>query len=115
MVTSSASWVWGRQTFHGPWHFDASTFRTPEDYAVRRRWYLQALEWLADSRSSRAACFWTAGQYDILGILDARWRDDDIVEAVRAISGFAVVAVEPAWILQHLSACALPGSRCDPG
>ena len=67
-----------------PWHFDASTFRTPEDFAVRRRWYLDALQWLTTMQNSRAACFWTAGHFDILGIMDCRWRDDAVVEAVRA-------------------------------
>ena len=67
-----------------PWHFDASTLQTPEALAVRRAWYLRRLTWLAEQESPRAACFWTAGQYDILGVMHPEWRDDAVVEAVRA-------------------------------
>lgn len=67
-----------------PWHFDAATFQTPEDFAIRRRWYREALEWLRSVQSPRAACFWTAGHFDVLGIMNPQWRDDNIVEAVRA-------------------------------
>ena len=67
-----------------PWHFDAATLRTPEALAVRRQWYLRRLAWLADQKSPRAACFWTAGQFDVLGIMRPEWRDEDVVNAVRA-------------------------------
>jgi hypothetical protein len=67
-----------------PWHFDASTFRTPEALAIRREWYLRRLAWLGEQKSPRAACFWTAGQFDVLGIMHAEWRDEAVVEAVRA-------------------------------
>jgi hypothetical protein len=66
-----------------PWHFDASTFRTPEDFAVRRDYYVRLLGWLA-MREGRAATFWTAGHFDVLGIMNPEWRDDAIVEAVAA-------------------------------
>lgn len=67
-----------------PWHFDAATFRTAEDFAIRTRWYLEAIDWLQATDSPRAACFWTAGHYDILGVMNPEWRDDAVVEAVRA-------------------------------
>jgi hypothetical protein len=66
-----------------PWHFDASTFGTPEALAVRRTWYLERVQWLERTVSPGAACFWTAGHFDVLGIMDEQWRDDAIVEAVR--------------------------------
>lgn len=66
-----------------PWHFDATTFQTPADFAIRRNYYQRFLAWLA-TRTGRAACFWTAGHFDILGIMQPKWRDDAIVEAVRA-------------------------------
>lgn len=67
-----------------PWHFDASTFRTPEDFAIRRRWYLEALSWLRTVDSPRAACFWSAGHFDILGVMNPDWRDEEVLEAIRA-------------------------------
>jgi hypothetical protein len=67
-----------------PWHFDSATFQTPDQFAVRRNWYLEALRWLAAIDSPRAACFWTAGHFDVLGIMHPEWRDDAVVEAVRA-------------------------------
>lgn len=65
-----------------PWYFDADTFRTPEGLAIRRSWYLRFLEWL-QTRSGRAACFWTAGHFDVLGVMHPEWRDDAVVDAVR--------------------------------
>jgi hypothetical protein len=67
-----------------PWHFDASTFGTPEALAVRRKWYLERIEWLRSVRSPGAAAFWAAGHFDVLGIMHPEWRDDAVVEAVRA-------------------------------
>lgn len=67
-----------------PWHFDASTFRTPEALAARREWYLRRIDWLSAQNSPGAACFWTAGHFDVLGIMHPEWRDDAVVEAVRA-------------------------------
>ena len=64
-----------------PWYFDAATFRTPGDFAIRTAWYLKFLEWLR-TRDGRAACFWTAGHFDVLGVMNPEWRDDRIVEAV---------------------------------
>jgi hypothetical protein len=66
-----------------PWHFDASTFQTPEHFAIRRGYYLRSLDWLSQ-RTGRAATFWTAGHFDILGIMHPEWRDDAVVEAVKA-------------------------------
>lgn len=66
-----------------PWHFDASTFSTPEALAVRRTWYLERLDWLEQVRTPRAACFWTAGHFDILGVMHPEWRDGAVVERVR--------------------------------
>jgi hypothetical protein len=66
-----------------PWHFDAATFDTPEALAVRRAWYLQRLSWLEGTVSPGAACFWTAGHFDVLGVVDERWRDQDVLDAVR--------------------------------
>lgn len=74
----------GSTDIRRPWHFDAATFRTPADFAVRRRWYLQTVEWLPESGSAGAACFWTAGQFDILGVFHPYWGDEEVVEAVRA-------------------------------
>lgn len=75
-----------------PWHFDAATFRTAEALAVRRQWYIDRLHWLQTARSPGAACFWTAGHFDVLGIMRPEWGDQAIVEAVRsynyASSGF---------------------------
>lgn len=67
-----------------PWHFDASTLKTPEALAVRRDWYLKKLDWLRQQDSPRAACFWTAGQYDVLGVMHPEWKDDAVAEAVRS-------------------------------
>jgi hypothetical protein len=67
-----------------PWHFDASTLRTSESLAVRREWYLRRLRWLAQQKSPRAACLWTAGQFDVLGIMHAEWRDEAVAGEVRA-------------------------------
>ena len=66
-----------------PWHFDASTFQTPADLRIRQSWYMEALNWLRTVDSPTAACFWTAGHFDVLGVMDERWRDDEVVEAVR--------------------------------
>jgi hypothetical protein len=66
-----------------PWHFDASTFRSADDFALRRDWYVRFLGWLG-MRTGRAACFWTAGHFDVLGVMHPQWRDDAIVEAVCA-------------------------------
>jgi hypothetical protein len=66
-----------------PWHFDSSTFQTPESLAIRRLWYLERLAWLERTVSPGAACFWTAGHFDVLGVMDERWRDDAVVAAVR--------------------------------
>ena len=66
-----------------PWHFDAATLRTPEALEVRRNWYLRRVEWLWAQRSPRAACFWTAGHFDVLGVMHPEWRDDAVVEAVK--------------------------------
>ena len=67
-----------------PWHFDASTFTTPEALAIRRQWYLERLRWLETIHSPGAACFWTAGHFDVLGVMHPEWRDEAVVEAVRA-------------------------------
>ena len=67
-----------------PWHFDAQTLRTPEALAVRRAWYLALIDWLRNTQSPGAAAFWTAGQFDVLGVRHQEWRDDAIVEAIRA-------------------------------
>jgi hypothetical protein len=67
-----------------PWHFDAGTFQTQDALAVRRRWYLERIGWLESVRSPGAACFWTAGHFDVLGVMRPEWGDDAIVEAVRA-------------------------------
>ena len=65
-----------------PWHFDASTFGDDRALALRRDWYLRLLAWLRQQDSPKAACFWTAGHFDVLGIMNRRWRDDAVVEAV---------------------------------
>jgi hypothetical protein len=67
-----------------PWHFDASTFVSPEALAIRREWYLRRLEWLAVQASPFAACLWSAGHFDVLGVMHPEWRDDRIAEAVRS-------------------------------
>jgi hypothetical protein len=67
-----------------PWHFDAATFQTEDDFAIRRDWYLRFLEWLPLSGAAGAAAFWTAGHFDVLGVMHPEWRDDAILEAVRA-------------------------------
>jgi hypothetical protein len=66
-----------------PWHFDASTFDTPEALAIRRDYYLRFLRWLGE-RTGRAACFWTSGHFDVLGVMHPEWRDEAVVEAVKA-------------------------------
>ncbi|HYO79923.1 MAG TPA: hypothetical protein VES20_00865 [Bryobacteraceae bacterium] len=66
-----------------PWHFDSSTLRTPEALAIRREWYLERLTWLETVRSPRAAAFWTAGQFDVLGVREPEWRDEAVAEAIR--------------------------------
>jgi len=67
-----------------PWYFgEDRSFRTEEDFAARRAWYLRFLEWLK-GREGHAASFWTVGQFDVLGLFHPQWRDDGIVEAVRA-------------------------------
>ncbi len=66
-----------------PWHFDAATFATEDAWEVRREWYLQFLDWLPSSGSTGAAAFWTAGHFDVLGVMDPGWGDVKIVEAVR--------------------------------
>jgi hypothetical protein len=71
-----------------PWHFDQSTFQTPEDLLVRRGYYLRFLEWLT-TRTGRAACFWTAGHFDVLGIMHPEWRDDVVTEAVDRYNGMS--------------------------
>jgi hypothetical protein len=65
-----------------PWHFDAATFGNQEALTVRREYYLRLLDWLGQ-RHGRAACFWTSGHFDVLGIMQPQWRDDVVVEAVR--------------------------------
>ena len=66
-----------------PWRFDATTFQSPEDFALRRDWYVRFLEWLR-MRTGRAASFWTAGHFDVLGVMHRQWRDDGVVDAVLA-------------------------------
>jgi hypothetical protein len=73
----------GSTDVNRPWHFDAATFRTPEDLTIRRDYYLRTLDWLSH-RTGRAASFWTAGHFDVLGIMHPEWRDDAVVEAVKA-------------------------------
>ena len=67
-----------------PWHFDETSFGTPEALAVRRDWYLERLHWLESTDSPGAASFWTAGHFDILGVMDPRWRDEAVAEQVRS-------------------------------
>ena len=67
-----------------PWHFDASTFQTAEDFSIRQDWYLRFFEWLPVSGAIGAAAFWTAGHFDVLGVMHPEWRDDAVLEAVRA-------------------------------
>jgi hypothetical protein len=66
-----------------PWEF-GTPFSTPEHFALRREFYLDYLSWLGGLQAHRAASFWTTAQYDILGLFDDQWRDDALVEAVRA-------------------------------
>jgi hypothetical protein len=70
-----------------PWHFDASTLRTAEALAIRRDWYLRRFDWLVEQRSPRAACLWTAGHFDVLGIMHPEWRDEAVVQRVREYLG----------------------------
>jgi hypothetical protein len=70
-----------------PWHFDASTFRTPEDFELRRDYYLRFLEWLNTQPYTQSpVTFWSAGHFDFLGVLDqpglAAFRDATLREAV---------------------------------
>jgi hypothetical protein len=75
-----------------PWYFGADRrFLTELDFAVRREWYLRFFEWLK-GREGRAASFWTVGQFDVLGVMDSRWRDDAVVDAVRAYNAAAAQA-----------------------
>jgi hypothetical protein len=68
-----------------PARFEASPpFRTDEDFAARRAWYIRFLGWLKGREGKRAASFWTTGQYDVLGLTWTNWRDGAIVDAVRA-------------------------------
>jgi hypothetical protein len=72
-----------------PWYFgEDRRFVTAEDFASRRDWYLRFLEWLR-GREGRAASFWTVGHFDVLGVMDPRWRDDAVVAAVRAYNASA--------------------------
>jgi hypothetical protein len=73
----------GSNDINRPWHFDATTFHSPEDFTVRREFYLRLIEWLS-ARTGRAATFWTAGHFDVLGVMHPEWRDESVVEAVRA-------------------------------
>lgn len=70
-----------------PWHFDALTFRTPEDFEVRRDYYFRFLEWLETQPYTESpVTFWTAGHFDFLGVLEqpglAAFRDDALRTAV---------------------------------
>lgn len=65
-----------------PWLCDAQSFHAPGAREIRRGYYLRFLNWIA-SRTGRAACFWTAGHFDILGIMHPDWRDEVLIEAVR--------------------------------
>jgi len=70
-----------------PWRFDASTFRTPEDFELRRDYYLRFLEWLnAQPYTQSPVTFWSAGHFDFLGVLDqpglSVFRDETLREAV---------------------------------
>lgn len=67
-----------------PWHFDASKFQTPDDFEIRRTWYQQFLHWLPSSGAAGAASFWTAGHFDVLGIMHPEWRDEEVLAAVVA-------------------------------
>ena len=66
-----------------PWVFDHTTFQTPEALGVRREWYLQFLDWLPNSGAVGAAAFWTAGHFDVLGVMDSTWGDPQLIEAVK--------------------------------
>jgi len=74
----------GSTDIHRPWYFgEDRRFVTEHDFNVRRDWYFRFLQWLT-SREGRAASFWTVGRFDVLGVMDTRWRDDAVVDAVRA-------------------------------
>ncbi len=67
-----------------PYYFGEDLrFRSEADFEVRREWYLRFLTWLG-GREGRAASFWTVAQFDVLGLQYPEWRDEAIVEAVRA-------------------------------
>ena len=70
-----------------PWHFDAATFRTPEDFDLRRDYYLRFLEWLETQPYTQSpVTFWTAGHFDFLGVFEqpglTSFRDDALLAAV---------------------------------
>lgn len=73
----------GSADVNRPWYFgEDRRFASESDFAARREWYLRFLRWLGN-REGRAASFWTVGQFDVLGVMDPRWRDAAVVEAVR--------------------------------
>jgi hypothetical protein len=70
-----------------PWHFDASTFHTPEHFELRCDYYLRFLQWIeTQPYTSSPVTFWTAGHYDFLGVLEQpgleAFRDEALRKSV---------------------------------
>jgi hypothetical protein len=70
-----------------PWHFDVSTFQTPEHFELRRDYYLRFLQWIeTQPYTASPVTFWTAGHYDFLGVLEQPglevFRDEALRNAI---------------------------------
>jgi hypothetical protein len=74
----------GSTDFERPWHFDSSTFQTPAQRALRVRFYVAFLGWLKQQENVQAATFWTAGHFDILGVMDPQWGEATIRDLVES-------------------------------
>ena len=84
-----------------PWHFDASTFRSAEDFAVRRQFYtafFDALRRRPDVFGQQPATFWTVTHFDILGALEwpgyEAFRDDTVRQLVQDYNSEAATRAE---------------------